>query len=437
MGTVYARGDVLWIGFKDRAGRWRYRSTGLPKGQRRKALRQLERVEARLAAEDRLAPADLGPVTVRSFAEQWLARRERLGIREAGNDRGRLRKHVWPRLGGTPIAEVRVRHVRDLVTDLRCEGKLAPRTVHKIYGTMHTMFRDAVIEELIDNNPCVLAKDQLGASRDKDPEWRAGAIYSREELELFISHGAIPPDRRVLYGLKGLAGLRHGEAAGLRWRDYEPRVEPLGRLHVARSYDHARTKTGVARLVPVHPVLAAMLAEWRLAGWVQMMGAVPGPDDLIIPSRLGEMRSRHQARNKLLKDLARLGLRHRRGHDLRRTFITLCRADGARKDLLEMITHNPKRDIMDVYTTMPWPALCEEVAKLRVRRRPAPERGSTSPEGGSREAEAGDDLTTVLTTVGYKGRNWVANSWERHVFPQQSKVEAPGVEPIRRLRKLP
>jgi len=217
---------------------------------------------------------------------------------------------------------------------------------------------------------------------------------------------------------------------------------------VPRSYDNPRTKTGPERLVPVHPVLASILAEWRLAGWVQMMGAVPGPDDLIIPSRRGKMRSRHQARNKLLKDLERLGMRHRRGHDLRRTFITLCRADGAREDLLEMVTHNPKRDIMDVYTTMPWPALCEEVAKLRIRRLPtapagergaegSPGRGSASPEASSKEAESGGDLTTALTTVGYKGRNWVANSWESHVISQQSKVEAPGVEPLRRRRKLP
>ena len=102
---------------------------------------------------------------------------------------------------------------------------------------------------------------------------------------------------------------------------------------------------------------------------------------------------------------------------------------------------------MDVYTTMPWPALCEEVAKLRIRRLPTPpagerdaeggpERGSASSEPSSKEAEVGGDLTTALTTVGYKGRNWVANSWERHVFSQQSKVEAPGVEPLRRHRKL-
>ena len=44
--------------------------------------------------------------------------------------------------------------------------------------------------------------------------------------------------------------------------------------------------------LPPSLVLAAILGEWRLAGWVQMMGAIPGPDDLLIPSRQGKMRSR-------------------------------------------------------------------------------------------------------------------------------------------------
>lgn len=48
-----------------------------------------------------------------------------------------------------------------------------------------------------------------------------------------------------------------------------------------------------------------------------------------------------------------LGLRRRRGHDLRRTFITLAQVDGARRDLLETVTHGPRGDIVSIYTTFP------------------------------------------------------------------------------------
>ena len=67
------------------------------------------------------------------------------------------------------------------------------------------------------------------------------------------------------------------------------------------------------------------------------------------------------------QDCDRIELRRRRQHDLRRSFITLARTDGARRDVLEVITHGPRGNIVDIYTTLPWPLLCEEVAKLRVQ----------------------------------------------------------------------
>jgi hypothetical protein len=50
----------------------------------------------------------------------------------------------------------------------------------------------------------------------------------------------------------------------------------------------------------------------------------------------------------------------------RRTFVTLARTDGARKDVLERITHGPRGDIVDLYTSLPWGLLCDEVSRLRI-----------------------------------------------------------------------
>ena len=56
-------------------------------------------------------------------------------------------------------------------------------------------------------------------------------------------------------------------------------------LTVAHSYENL-TKTEVPREVPVHPVLATVLAEWKLRGWKELMKRDPTPEDLVIPSRL-------------------------------------------------------------------------------------------------------------------------------------------------------
>src|SRR5262249_16010314 len=52
----------------------------------------------------------------------------------------------------------RPRHVRELAESL-CEAKrISPKTIRNVYGTVHTLFRDAVIDEIIVANPCALPK---------------------------------------------------------------------------------------------------------------------------------------------------------------------------------------------------------------------------------------------------------------------------------------
>jgi hypothetical protein len=189
-------------------------------------------------------------------------------------------------------------------------------------------------------------------------------------LHLVLSP-CIPEDRRVVNALELVAGLRPGETAALRWSHYDITPEPLGHLTVAVSWDsrlevETTTKTERTRAVPVHPTLAKILAAWKVGGWAAQFGRAPRSDDLIVPNRDGEHRNPQRAVRRFHEDLQRLGLRRRRQHDCRRTFISLARGDGARADILRWVTHGRTGDIVDVYTTLPWEALCAEVAKLRL-----------------------------------------------------------------------
>ena len=235
---------------------------------------------------------------------------------------------------------------------------------------MHAMFKKA-IPRLIDVNPCSLDTDDLPGKIDKDPEWRATAVFSKDEVERIIFAPEIPEDRRIFYTLLFLGAMRFGEVAALRLRHHNKDLAPLGRLLVARSYSTKKklekaVKTEQPRTVPVHAVLAKALEEWLAGGWERLIGRPPTQDDLLVPSRRGRNRSVNHMLKKFHKDLARLGLRPRRQHDSRRTFISLCLADGARKDILRWVTHGPEGDIVDLYTTLPWHTLCEEVARLRI-----------------------------------------------------------------------
>ena len=142
---------------------------------------------------------------------------------------------------------------------------------------------------------------------------------------------------------------------------------------IATSYDTGRTKTEVTRRVPVHPTLGKILAVWKLSHWERIYGRAPGADDLVVPTRNLTTIDASDAVHAFKADLAALGLRveagahrDRGGHDLRSWFITTCQEHGAHRDLLRVVTHTSKGDVVSGYTRAQWPALCAEVGKLRV-----------------------------------------------------------------------
>lgn len=383
---IYVRGKRLYFTFKGPAGKWQSARSEYLVGQEALAQKAFASLVDRIAAGAAIIGDRKKAVTLEEYAElQWFATRRGL-VAGADRDEGRLRLHVFPlkrdpqissiHLGKMPLEEIRARHLKTLFSIIRRAKVLAPKSIHNVYGVLQALFRDAEIEGLIDRNPCILNHHQLGKNVDKDSEWRKGAQYTRAELEQLVADQRIPLERRVMYGLEGIGGLRHGEAAGLRWRHLDTTTRPLGQLQVATSYNDGHTKTWVTRYQPIHPVLGALLAEWKLSGWAAMLGRTPGPDDLVVPTPVptnrgrrldaGSMRTSSWSWKRFKKDLAMLGFRHRRGHDLRRTFISLARSDGALMDIVKRGTHKPPREVIDGYTTFEFDVQCREMLKLQL-----------------------------------------------------------------------
>ena len=75
-------------------------------------------------------------------------------------------------------------------------------------------------EELLAIDPCVLPRGALPSARERSNSLtrRQPSIFSREEVRILTNDPRVPPDRRMFYALLLLTGMRHGEAAGRRWR---------------------------------------------------------------------------------------------------------------------------------------------------------------------------------------------------------------------------
>lgn len=380
---VYTRGGKLWIRFRGADGSDRRAATGYDVGQEVLAREMLEHVRSRVAAETGQAAA--AGLTVRALADAWLAKRT---TETADDDRGRLDNYILPALGHIPVTELGPRRIREFIDSLKrmrklgnmrrdgtrtpTDDPLAPRTIWHIYATLRRLLGDAVADEIIRSNPCEIKDGDLPVKRDKNRTWRRTAVFTRDELEMIISAESTPDDRRVLAALMFLGAMRFGEAAALCWRDYDPACEPLGKLVVEKSYSTKKrlvkgVKTENPREMPVHPTLARILASWKLGGFKRFTGRSAKPEDLIVPASRGGPRNVNHMLSRFHEDLERIGLRARRQHDARRTFITIARADGAAPDVLRWATHGPRGgDTMDAYTSLPWASLCVEVSKVRI-----------------------------------------------------------------------
>jgi integrase len=370
MASLYTKRGVYYLRHKDPyTGKWKSKSTRTrDPAIARRVLKEVERaVEGIAEARERGEIPSNAPLTVATWAEVWLRSYREGRVADAGNDRARLRDWILPVIGQRLLSDVRARHIREIVRGAQSAGK-APRTVYNIYSVCCALFRDAIRRDLITASPCQLGKEDLGAKVDQDPEWRCRAIYAPQEVALLVADARLKPCDRVAYALMALAGLRHGEMAGLRWRHIQP-GEPLQKLIVARSYD-GRTKEQTTIEVPIHPVLQRVLDDWRVAGWQQVMGREPEADDLVClrpTAPHSRMRTPCYTGYYLTQQLEQLGLRHtgRRCHALRATFITQCEEVGMQPLIAQRFTHTPPRaDARSGYARPSWAARCNEMLKL-------------------------------------------------------------------------
>lgn len=323
--------------------------------------------------------------TVLAYARQWVKKQT---YESAPKDKANIEIYLAPApIASMPLTGLKAKHILAHIQWLKAKpsnrgGTLAPRTVRSAYDVLRRALDAAVIDELLPSNPCAPVRGKLPSIEDKNPAARQDWLYSRDEIVRLISDPRIQEVRRVSYALQFLTGLRVGELAVLRWKDYDPAMKPLARLTIARakksvSKREAQTKTSAVKLVPVHPALAPLLDAWKATGWKAYRGHDPAPGDLVVPNQFGEVRNTNRHNRDLGRDCKRLGIVHRHQHAMRHTFITHVQDDGGDGQVIRWVTHAPPRTAFDSYTRGQWLRLCAEIVKLAIKL-PEPTGGGSS-----------------------------------------------------------
>lgn len=351
-------GSVFYVVFE-----WEGKQVWERVGSRKREAEILDRKrKAEVKAGTYIPESGKGKVTLKAYAKRWSAPRANA---YADDERALLRRHIYSRpwLADMDLDKVRPKHVDRLIAELR--ETLSDKSVSNVLGVVKLIYNSAIREELATVQPVVLRPRELKRAPTTERE-----IYTATEALILTRHHAIPWPIRVLNALCLFAGLREGEACGRRWRDLDDSCGPLAALVVRDQYGGQPLKTERPRVVPVHPELLNVLRDWASEGFELYTGRKPQTDDFIVPNVSSRAKHPHHTRSSYYKAFTRYaeaaGVRPRSLHSTRHTFISLCRRGGARKDVLERVTHNARGDIVDRYTRFDWAPLCDAVRCLNL-----------------------------------------------------------------------
>jgi integrase len=316
-------------------GRWRaaiqvnYRRLVKDFETRREALTWLAGV--RLQADRGLLP-EPSRLTVGEYLDFWLENGARPAVRPATLVlyESKLRKHVVPVLGQIRLQALKPADIQALYARKLGEG-LSRRSVELIHVVMRRALSQAVRRGLLGDNPA----DRVDRPRSDRPAPRV--LSPQEAARVLQAAREIGGTVYALVATFLAAGLRLGEALGLRWEDVDLEagelrvVRTLQRLQGRWVEGEPKTARG-RRRVPIPKELAAVLKEQRRhvaelklragAAWCREFG------DLVFPTPSGRPWDQRNLQRALDRVLARAGLGHLRVHDLRHTHATLLLVAG-------------------------------------------------------------------------------------------------------------
>ncbi|MFG3602666.1 tyrosine-type recombinase/integrase [Micromonospora chersina] len=309
-----------------------------------------ELLPADVAAAPAPEPAE-GVLTFRAYAEEWLGQLVKPHPETVRKYRERLDKHVFPRLGDRPIAEITRREMREWQQDLRDAG-LSAKTIANIRGESVVPIFKAACRPGEDGEPAVRTSNPMdGLALPEGPRAERDILESPDEARLFLEAAyQVDPEAADLLLCKLSTGLRWGEVSAL-----PPRAVSVARGTV--SIVQVLRKVNRRWVVEPKPKTKQGYREVPLPASVMLMvaGRAAKPREFVFVAPRGNhwrYEDFYTDRWVKIRDLAReKGLPRRMTmHGLRHSLLTLLATEGVDLAALRtMAGHASVTTTMNVY----------------------------------------------------------------------------------------
>ena len=229
-------------------------------------------------------------VTVSQAGKFWIATAEanNLEVATVVDYKRAVSMHIGPYIGNVKLSDLSAPMVRAFEDKLRSEGRSAAM-VRRIRAALSMLLSDALERGSVARNVVRELKSKRRRGKERQAEKR-----QKGKLKVGVDIPAPDEVRAIMAQLHGrwrplilmamFTGLRASELRGLRWQD----VDLVGRqVHVRQRADRynrigpPKSEAG-ERTVPLLPMVANALREWRLA-------CPKGTLDLVFPNGSGNV----------------------------------------------------------------------------------------------------------------------------------------------------
>ena len=167
--------------------------------------------------------------------------------------KSRLQLYWMPKLSRHLLTQIKQKHVKEIVNDMRDQGR-SPKYIREVISAGSSVLQMAIENEYIDHNPTkAVSRAFTRKSKTKvqiDP-------FTQEEMDAVMP--LLSQDDKLFFALRWYCGLRPGEVIALTRQDIRS-----GYIYVNKSRvegNDGTTKTGSERQVPLPPQVSALISS--------------------------------------------------------------------------------------------------------------------------------------------------------------------------------
>jgi integrase len=328
---------------------------------RREADAALAEAKTRIRKGEFIAPRSVP--NFEQCALEWLTSRADRRAAVVDNYSRHHNLYLVPKFGAVKMNCLDAQTIEQFRTEL-CTH-LAVTTVRSVMNTLSQIFKSAIRQRHIVNNPTLsverfhaaaveLTGDADSADDGDSQQVRPQDVLDASEIRRLIA-ASRPGLHRTLIATAAATGARFGELTALRWSDVDL---DIGRIAIERSLSWARggestaryrfyppkTRAGI-RTIPIQHDLTMLLKVWKLA-------CPRGELDLVFPAPDGRpLRRSSSYLRGFAPALKAGGLRAVKFHSLRHSYCSVMIAAGAPvTEIAELVGHANPSVTLKIYS---------------------------------------------------------------------------------------